>query len=100
MKNIRRMLRKIFTRSPSQRPDMAKLYGLFNGYTGDDDDDSDDDEEEEEMGGWSDNDEDEEDGEWNSSHDVNSVSTQPSTINSRHVNLILTLSSLYLTPIP
>ena len=73
---IRCMLRKIFTRSPAQRPDMAKMYGLFNGYVDEDEESGDDDEG---MGAWSEHDDDDEEEEdaWTN------VNTQSSSINSR-----------------
>ena len=71
---VRYLLRKIFTRSPAERPDMAKMYGLFNGYIDEDDEGGDD---EECMGAWSDED-DEEEEEW-----ATNANTQSSSINSR-----------------
>ena len=74
---IRCLLRKIFTRSPTQRPDMAKMYGLFNGYI---DEDEESDSDDEGMGAWSEHDDEEDDDAWTN------VNTQSSSINSRYVN--------------
>ena len=88
---IRCLLRKIFTRSPAQRPDMAKMYGLFNGYIDEDEESNGDDDEG--MGAWSEHDdEEEEEDAWTN------VNTQSSSINSRyentHLNPILTTMPL------